>query len=162
MSGQPATLIVDDELEILRATSIRLSAAGFVSISTCEGNSVLPLAVKHRPQAIVLDVRMPAKDGLTLLAELRSHPKTGMIPVIMLSASIVDQQAALDGGATFFVRKPYEGMQLVQAITTAIARGAEKRRATQLALSRGTTPLAARAVSGRTATQPAATALESV
>ncbi len=121
LSSQSVILIVDDNEDIVRATSLRLQAAGFQSLSASDGNEGLASAIKHRPHAIVLDVRMPNKDGLTMLAELRSRDETETIPVIMLSASVVDQKAALDAGASFFVKKPYEGAQLVRAVVMAMA-----------------------------------------
>jgi DNA-binding response OmpR family regulator len=64
---------------------------------------------------------MPVQDGLVTLAELKKRRETMDIPVIMLSASIGDQQAALDAGATYFLRKPYRGELLVQAVNSVIA-----------------------------------------
>ncbi len=63
-------------------------------------------AVEWCPSAIVLDVRMPHKDGLTTLTELKASEATRDIPVIMLSASIIDEQAALHAGLTIFSRSP--------------------------------------------------------
>ena len=121
LSNQSVILIVDDNEDIVRATSLRLRAAGFQSLSASDGNEGLAAAIKHRPHAIVLDVRMPNKDGLTMLAELRSRDETETIPVVVLSASVADQKAALDAGASFFVKKPYEGVQLVRAVVMAMA-----------------------------------------
>jgi CheY-like chemotaxis protein len=63
---------------------------------------------------------MPVRDGLSALEELRSLPSTMHIPVVMLSASLIDQQRALDSGARFFLSKPYVGKELVAAVTAAI------------------------------------------
>ena len=125
MSNASRVLIVDDNPEIVRAASIRLRAAGFDPISAADGCEGIASAVKNHPDAIVLDVRMPVMDGLTALAELRSRSETRNIPIVMLSASIVDQQAALEAGARFFLKKPYEGNNLVNAVTTAMRNGVE-------------------------------------
>ncbi len=121
LSNRSVILIVDDNEDSVLATSLRLQSAGFQSLTASDGNEGLASAIKHRPHAIVLDVRMPNKDGLAMLAELRSRDETEMIPVVMLSASILDQKAALDAGASFFVKKPYDGAQLVRAVVMAIA-----------------------------------------
>ena len=63
---------------------------------------------------------MPVMDGFQTLAELRSGDDTKQIPVIMLSASLRDQQAALDCGARFFQCKPYQPADLLAAVETAI------------------------------------------
>jgi CheY-like chemotaxis protein len=63
---------------------------------------------------------MPHKNGLTALVELKACDTTRAIPVIMLSASIIDEQAALQAGAHYFLRKPYESGHLLRALTTAM------------------------------------------
>jgi CheY-like chemotaxis protein len=60
-------------------------------------------------------------DGLTALAQLRSREDTSHIPVIMLSASLIDKPAALDAGARFFLTKPYDAEQLIAAVHKAVA-----------------------------------------
>ena len=69
-----------------------------------------------------MDVRMPNKDGLTALRELRTDSRIKTTPVIILSASIRDQQNALQAGASFFVRKPYEANEVLCAIESSIGR----------------------------------------
>ena len=113
-------LIVDDNQELVRAASVRLRAAGYSTIPAYDGEQGLVTAKEQQPDAIVLDVRMPNKDGLTALAELQACDTTRTIPVIMLSASIIDEQAALQAGARYFLKKPYEGGHLLRALATAI------------------------------------------
>jgi len=113
-------LIVDDNQEVVRATSLRLRAAGYETIAAYDGDQGVDAAVQNRPDAILLDVRMPVKDGLSALSELKRREDTREIPVVMLSASVVDQQSALDCGARYFVRKPHDGRQLVAALNVVI------------------------------------------
>ena len=120
MCEQPTVLVVDDDYEIVTAATLRLRAAGYRTRMAYDGESGVALAVKCHPDAILLDVRMPRKDGLTALRELKLRDDTKGIPVVMLSASIVDQQAALDAGARFFLKKPYCGDTLVRAVTSAL------------------------------------------
>ncbi len=113
-------LVVDDEPELVRGISLWLTAAGFGTCNAHDGDDALAVVRKRKPDAIVLDVRMPGRDGLSVLDELQGDVKTKHIPVVMLSASIVDQQRALDAGARFFLAKPYDGKDLIAAITSAI------------------------------------------
>lgn len=78
------------------------------------------MVAESRPDAIVMDVRMPRMDGLTALAELKADPDTRDIPVVMLSASLPDQKEALDRGARFFLRKPYGGQALIEAVRSSL------------------------------------------
>ena len=66
--------------------------------------------------------------ALQALQELKQHEATRDIPIIMLSASLVDQQRALDAGARFFLAKPYAGKNLLGAIESALG---ERRRCMQ-------------------------------
>jgi signal transduction histidine kinase len=113
-------LIVDDDREVNQCLSVRLRSAGFEVLSAADGEKGLETARSTKPDAIVLDVRMPNKDGLTVLRELRAHPGTMDIPVVVLSASIRDQQDALQSGANYFVRKPYEAEDVLSAIESSL------------------------------------------
>ncbi len=121
MTSSQKILLVDDDREIVRGASLRLQAAGYGTVSAGDGLDGVVVAVDQRPDAIVLDVRMPRMDGLSALRELKRRDATKDIPVVMLSASLVDQKQALEGGARFFVRKPYQGQELVAAIQEAMA-----------------------------------------
>jgi DNA-binding response OmpR family regulator len=112
--------MVDDDHEILHAACMRLRAAGYSTLEATDGESGVAAAVARHPDLILLDVRMPRKDGLAALSELKRRSDTKDIPVVMLSASIVDQGAGLDAGARFFIRKPYSGAALVKAVRAAI------------------------------------------
>jgi signal transduction histidine kinase len=113
-------LVIDDDREVRQCLSVRLASAGFRVESACDGEEGIAAAHARPPDVIVLDVRMPKMDGLTALRELRACPATKHTPIIMLSASIQDQQIALRAGASFFVRKPYEAAEVLSAIKSAI------------------------------------------
>jgi DNA-binding response OmpR family regulator len=112
--------MVDDDHEIARAACLRLRAAGYKTLQAADGESGVAAAVASHPDLILLDVRMPVKDGLSALSDLKHRSDTRGIPVVMLSASVVDQEAGLNAGARFFIRKPYSGAMLMQAVQTAI------------------------------------------
>lgn len=114
-------LIVDDEADIRDGVSRWLGASGFETCCASDGESGVKSAKANAPDAILLDVLMPKKDGMQTLAELRACPQTKRIPVVMLSASLRDEHRALDAGARFFVHKPYDGKKLVSAVRAALA-----------------------------------------
>jgi CheY-like chemotaxis protein len=120
-SGNSETvLVVDDDRDLLAAASLRLQRAGFCTRCAYDGVEGVESARRAAPDAIVLDIRMPRMDGLTALRILRESPETMHIPVVVLSASLVDQQTALDAGARFFLRKPHKGTMLINAVERAI------------------------------------------
>lgn len=116
-------LVVDDDRDIVESVSIRLRAVGYEVLVAFDGQQGVAMATSCQPDAIVLDVRMPKMDGMTALAKLKQHRATQDIPVVMLSASMCDEQAALLAGASFFVLKPYLPNYLLAALDSAIHNG---------------------------------------
>jgi DNA-binding response OmpR family regulator len=90
-------------------------------IQAGDGEEGVRKAFEEQPNVIVMDIRMPKKDGMTALAELKMNEETRHIPIVMLSASIVDQSRALDAGARFFLTKPYHGRDLLATVAAAVA-----------------------------------------
>lgn len=119
MLSQRRVLIVDDEPDIRDGVSRWLDAAGYATLTAGDGEQGVATATEVRPDAILLDVRMPKLDGMQALAQLRRDERTERIPVVMLSASLRDEQKALDAGARFFVQKPYSGKSLVSIVAAA-------------------------------------------
>ena len=120
MNETQRILIVDDEADIRDGVQRWFHAAGFETATACDGDQGIASANAVTPHAILLDMLMPNKDGIETLAELRASKRTADIPVVMLSASLRDEQVALDAGAKFFLHKPYDGKKLVHAVQTAI------------------------------------------
>ncbi|WP_425400090.1 response regulator transcription factor [Aeoliella sp.] len=120
MTSARRVLIVDDEPDIREGVGRWLNACGYETSVAFDGDAGVAAAHATNPDAILLDVMMPRKDGLQALEELRASPDTSGIPIVMLSASLRDEQRALDAGATFFVHKPYDGKKLVAAVQSAI------------------------------------------
>jgi CheY-like chemotaxis protein len=116
-----AVLLVDDDHDVAFGASLRLRAAGYETLVAHDGKAGVDVARQRQPAAIVLDVRMPGMNGLVALANLQHDPRTKDIPIIILSASLVDQQAALDAGARYFLTKPYQPTTLVTAVERVIA-----------------------------------------
>ncbi len=120
-------LVVDDDPEVSSCLNVRLRAAGFEVIAAADGEEGLSSALSNRLDAVVLDIRMPKKNGLEVLRELRAFEGTADLPVVMLSANIRDRHAALEAGANYFVAKPYEAKSVLTAIESAIRkRGAHE------------------------------------
>lgn len=114
------TLIVDDDRMIAKAVGVRMEAAGFRTNFAHDGLEALETVIRDKPDAVVLDIRMPKLDGLSVLAALQERDDTKHIPIIMLSASAVDERRALDAGAFCFLHKPYNAQSLLRAMNMAL------------------------------------------
>jgi CheY-like chemotaxis protein len=121
MSDKLRILVVDDDREIVRGLSVRLRAAGYDVFAAGDGNAGLAAALGSRPDAILLDIRVPGMDGLEVLQQLRQHAETGSVPVIVLSANVVAQTRlrAMELGARCFLEKPYSAAGLLSALQSA-------------------------------------------
>lgn len=120
-SGQPRRpkiLIVDDDRQIAQGLDLRFRAAGFETSLAHDGKAGLALARDWLPDVMVLDLRMPVMDGMQVLAALASGVATRDIPVVVLSANVVDQAKckSLDLGARCFMEKPFDAKQLLRTV----------------------------------------------
>jgi two-component system NarL family response regulator len=114
-------LLADDHRLILDGVRRALEEdGGFTIVGEAHtGAAVLPLVEEHRPDVVVLDVRMPDMDGLQCLAEVkRRHPQ---IKVVMLSASTNQEliETALRQGASAYVLKSVDPADLPSTIRQA-------------------------------------------
>ena len=124
MSAAPKKkiLIVDDERDIVKALMIRLQANGYGVVSAFDGAQGLFMAHKENPDLIILDIRMPAGDGFSVAERLRKSADTSAIPIIFLTGSPESnsQQRAQDLGARFYIKKPYDPEELLDAVKRAL------------------------------------------
>ncbi|HEY2827012.1 MAG TPA: response regulator [Pirellulales bacterium] len=114
-------LLVDDDRDIVRGLAVRLKADGYEISSAHDGVSGFEAAMRIRPDAMILDMRMPGMNGMEVMSQMSQHPETRNIPVIVLSASLRDQQPALDKGARYFLDKPCDPRTLLAALHTVAA-----------------------------------------
>lgn len=121
MSFKPKALVIDDDRAIVAGVQMRLTHAGFDVVVAHDGPAGLLKIKTDKPDIVLLDVRMPTMDGLTVLHELQNDPAGIKPPVIMLSASLQDRQTALDAGAHYFLTKPYRSSDLLDAVSCVLS-----------------------------------------
>lgn len=114
-------LVVDDDPDMLRLLSMRLSAAGYQVTAVGSAEAALSQLDIDRPQLVLSDVRLPGKDGLTLFDEIRArHPS---LPVILLTAhgTIPDAVEATARGVFGYLTKPFDARELLDKIGQALS-----------------------------------------
>ena len=89
------------------------------------GCVAIALAMKQRPEVIVLDLMMPVMDGYGVLAELAKDPRTAAVPVLVLSARAIPEEAerATKAGARRFVEKPFDPDDLASELADLLGAG---------------------------------------
>src|SRR5688500_4047544 len=116
-------LIVDDEPKIVRLVADYLVAAGFGVLTARSGDGALMRVRTDAPDLVVLDLGLPALDGLDVARTMR---RTGDVPIIMLTArdGETDRVIGLELGADDYVTKPFSPRELVARVRAVLRRRA--------------------------------------
>jgi DNA-binding response OmpR family regulator len=120
----PRVLVVDDDPQVLRLMRVNLELEGYDVVSAPDGEQALQAVITEEPDVVVCDVMMPGIDGLTVLRNLRSNPRTSKIPFVVVSAKAqrTDVKAALDMGADKYITKPFDPQELLDAVELLLKR----------------------------------------
>jgi len=121
-------LIVEDEKDIVKMLEYNLKKEGFKTLSARDGEDALDLAVRQRPDLVILDLMLPGMDGLEVCKNLKGDTKTAPIPVIMLTAKSQesDKIVGLELGADDYITKPFSPRELIARIKAVLRRVKEK------------------------------------
>lgn len=118
-------LVVDDQPANVRLLQRLLGFAGYTQIfSTTDPRDACALFQESDPDLVLLDLRMPHVDGLTLLAELNSRiPDGNYLPIVVLTADITEEakEQALSLGANDFLTKPLQTFEVLLRIRNLLA-----------------------------------------
>jgi two-component system response regulator MprA len=116
-------LVVDDDPPLRRMLARTLSAEGFDVTVAADGGAALVEVQRAAPDVIVLDVAMPAIDGLSVCRRLRG--KGLPTPILMLTArdAVADRVAGLEAGADDYLVKPFAVPELVARLRALTRRG---------------------------------------
>jgi two-component system, sensor histidine kinase and response regulator len=123
-------LVIDDDAAVQSLTVKALQSRGYQALIAADGEEGLEVARRYLPDLIVCDVQMPNLDGYETLAALQRDPMTCTIPFIFLTA-LRDQQDMRYGmglGADDYLTKPFTVQELVNAVTTRLAKKAAVQR----------------------------------
>ncbi|MEO5660599.1 MAG: sigma 54-interacting transcriptional regulator [Polaromonas sp.] len=117
----PYLLVVDDDPDMLRLLTMRLTAAGYRVTAVTSAEAALTQLQLERPQLVLSDVQLPGMDGLALFDDIRTrHPS---LPVILLTAhgTIPDAVEATERGVFTYLTKPFDGKALEAKIAEALS-----------------------------------------
>src|ERR1700679_3420914 len=117
----PTILVIDDEVQIRRLLRITLEAAAYHVVEADTGKQGLAEAARCQPDAVVLDLGLPAIGGLEVLRQLREWSK---VPVLVLTvqAAESDKVAALDAGADDYLTKPFGSAEIAARLRAILRR----------------------------------------
>jgi len=109
---------------------VRLKANNYEIFFAVDGFSSLTEARKHQPDLILLDLGLPAGDGLVVMDRIKAVPALAMIPIIVLSgrAGAANRERALKAGAKAFLEKPVDRAELLAVIRPALGETIKRER----------------------------------
>ena len=113
-------LIIDDEDDIREVAALSLEATADWTIYTAScGRDGIEVAVREKPDAILMDVMMPEMDGPTTFKHMQQNPALTGIPVVLLTAKVqgVDQRRFAGLGVAAVLFKPFDPLTLAAQIS---------------------------------------------
>lgn len=115
-------LVADDDKSVRESLVRALTLEGYTVVAANDGAKALDLVKTERPDVVVLDVMMPAVDGLTVCRVLRAEKNR--VPVLMLTArtETSDRVAGLDAGADDYLPKPFALEELLARLRALLRR----------------------------------------
>jgi two-component system chemotaxis response regulator CheY len=114
MANPVRVLIVDDEPAIRHAVEAVLVDEGFVVATAPDGAAALAALDTAKPDAILLDLRMPVMDGYAFLASYRTRPEPRAAVIVCSTAS--NAAGVIGLGAAGYLRKPFDIDELIEMI----------------------------------------------
>jgi two-component system response regulator MtrA len=117
-------LLAEDDSDIRLLVTFKLEQVGHEVRAFSDGAAALADAREHPPDLAVLDVLMPGMTGLEVCKQLRGHPATADVPIIILTARAqqADVTAGLEAGANDYIVKPFSPRELAARIQTWLTR----------------------------------------
>lgn len=117
-AAKPVVLVVDDMFDARMLMKITLERSGWLVLEASDALEAINTAHEHQPDVILMDYNMPDKTGVEACADLKQHPNTSQIPIIIYTGVglLETKQQALDAGAVLFLRKPILPKDLVEHI----------------------------------------------
>jgi two-component system, cell cycle response regulator DivK len=125
--GSPVSLIliVEDNPRNMKLVRDVLQVKGFETLEATNAEDGIDLAVLRQPDLILMDIQLPGMNGIDALRVLRGKPETERIPVIAVTASVMqhDRNLITEAGFDGYVGKPISLLEFLGAVNDMLARG---------------------------------------
>lgn len=128
MSENPRILVVDDDTFLRMLVSVEIPDAELLEASRAD--EAYEIARREKPDAVLLDLRLPDGDGIDLLRKLRQTPPLAQTPILVITAGHDEAHRTemLKAGADEYLAKPIEGVDLQARLDRILAVPPDERR----------------------------------
>ena len=115
-------LIVEDNEKNLKLVRDVLQVKGYDTVEAGTAEEGIQLALQRRPDLVLMDIQLPGMNGIEALKVLRADPATEQIPVVAITASVMqqDRQQIIDSGFDGFIEKPFNLRDFLSAVQAAL------------------------------------------
>jgi two-component system cell cycle response regulator DivK len=118
-------LIVEDNEKNMKLARDVLQARGYATLEATTGEDGVRLAREQLPNLVLMDIQLPGINGIEALRQLRTDPATAAIPVLAVTASVMEQdrRQIMQAGFDAYVGKPINLKEFLEAVRVALEGG---------------------------------------
>jgi len=111
-------LIVEDNEKNMKLVRDVLQAKGYATIEALTGEDGVRLAIERKPDLILMDIQLPGINGIEALRQLRATPETAKIPVVAVTASVMqhDRKHITEAGFDGYLGKPINLKEFLETV----------------------------------------------
>ena len=116
-------LIVEDNPRNMKLLEMTLRAKGYTLLTATDGGEALDMAVRERPDLIIMDIQLPKVNGLAVTRKLRETPEFRHTPIIAITAYAMkgDREKAIEAGCDAYLPKPINTRELPEVIAAMLS-----------------------------------------
>ncbi|MBD3163106.1 MAG: response regulator [Candidatus Eisenbacteria bacterium] len=124
----PKVLVVDDDSRVVELLQITLGGRGYRVLTAHDGEEALEAVRTHRPDFLVLDVRLPRRNGIDVCETLRKDPQSRSLPIVLISgnAATDSRLQGLRAGADDYLIKPFSPRELLLKMQRILERNRDR------------------------------------
>ena len=121
-AGRKTILVVEDNLDLQKAIKVRLASKGYRVVTAADAVFAVSMALREKPDVILLDIGLPGGDGFLVMQRLRDLSEMDGIPVILITARepSVNRKRAADEHAFAYFQKPFNDDDLLASVESAV------------------------------------------
>jgi len=115
-------LIVEDNDRNLKLVRDVLQVKGYTTLEAMTGEDGVKLALERKPDLVLMDIQLPGINGIEALHQIRANPETANIPIIAVTASVMqqDRKQITEAGFDAYVGKPINLKEFLDAVKRAL------------------------------------------
>jgi DNA-binding response OmpR family regulator len=115
-------LIADDESSMRLLVQTTIESDSYQVLEAADGDEAWALIKRHKPSLVLLDVQMPGRTGLEILASIKRDSSLSGVRVILMTARALDadRTAGMTAGADFYLTKPFSPLELLARVQEAL------------------------------------------